>query len=187
VRERGSRGRRRRAGVDGGRVEFEPLVAIVGGRRELQARERALARQCRAGIALAGERREQRVAAQGVVVGQVLVTEAQSEDALHRELARRVLDARGGAPVVEAAGEPLEDLGAPLRLAQEQGAAVRADRPTVETRHDLAPTGAFETERCLVILCHRRQFSFVSCRTFSHLYLRTRSRRVDANVVRDPG
>jgi hypothetical protein len=64
-----------------------------------------------------------------------------------------VLDAPRIAVIAEASGEPGKDPRALLNLRQEQRATIRADRPTIESGHDLASTRPFEPEFLLATLC----------------------------------
>jgi hypothetical protein len=72
-----------------------------------------------------------------------------------------VLHAQGIAVILEAAREALDNPNATLGLSEQDSAAVRADRSTVETHNDLASATPFESKRTLGTLCHRRRSSLV--------------------------
>ena len=104
-------------------------------------------RRCRVlagGIGLADDGGQQGVAAEVVVVVEVLVAQRQGVDPLGDEVLEGVLDEVGVAMVGEAGGELAEDAGEFLGLAEQQGAAVGGDVAAVESGEDLA--GAEERE-----------------------------------------
>jgi len=76
--------------------------------------------------------------AQGVVVVEVLITQAQAEDALPEQLRKGVLDEVGVAVVGEATGELLDEVEPGFDLAEEQSARVGGDGDAVKARTDLA-------------------------------------------------
>src|SRR5207302_11382227 len=84
------------------------------------------------GVGLAGEDGEQRIVAEGVVVVEVLVAQAQTEDALLKELGEGVLEAVGVAVGGEAAGELVVEVEFGLDLAGQQSTGVGGDVAAVE-------------------------------------------------------
>jgi hypothetical protein len=72
------------------------------------------------GVGFADEGGEQGIVAEGVVVVEVLATQAEGEDALLEELGEGVLDQLGVAEVGEAAGELVEEVKLGLDLAEGQ-------------------------------------------------------------------
>src|SRR5262245_62899620 len=98
------------------------------------------------GVALARQDGEQRILAQLLVVEQILVAERDAVNPLPDQLLDAVLDQPGVPVIGEARGQPTKDPSPTLHLAQQQGAAIGADRPAVETGLDLAPSGTLKLE-----------------------------------------
>ena len=90
------------------------------------------------GIGLPDDGGEQRVAAEVVVVVEVLVSQGQGVDPLGDEFLDGVFDEVGIAVVGEAGGELSDDAGESLGLAEQQRAAVGGDVAAVEVGEDLA-------------------------------------------------
>src|SRR5581483_1350457 len=105
------------------------------------------------GVGLADEDGEQGVVAEGVVVEEVLVPQAQAEDALLEEVGEGVLDAVGVAVVGEAAGEALDEAELGLDLAEEQAAGVGGDVAAVEGGGHLAAAEGLKKEFGVGTLC----------------------------------
>ena len=115
------------------------------------ARQRRTVRSLR--LQLAGQHGQHRVAPQFVVVVEVLVAERNADDALHHHGLDLVFHQLGSARVGEAGGKPLGQPDRPVGLAQQQGAGIRGDRPTVEARHDLAAFDRWKFEQRGATLC----------------------------------
>jgi hypothetical protein len=136
------------------------LVAAVGvgpDGAEFEAVEGALAGQGLAavgrveaviaeGVALADEDGEQGVAPEAVMVVEILVAQAEAEDALLEEFEQGVLDALGITIVGEAAGEGLKEVEVVIDLAQEEAAGVGGDGAAVEGGDDLTGSQVLEIE-----------------------------------------
>ena len=135
-------------------------VAVPVGGRVLQAVQRALARQRRAGgppgLQPAQHRPKHRIAAQVVVVGHVLVAKRDGEHALADQGRHVVDDALRRPAVVEAAGKALGQIDRLVRRAQQQRAGVRGHRPATEIRNHLAAIEACKQHRFRVTLCRHR-------------------------------
>jgi hypothetical protein len=78
------------------------------------------------------------------VVVEVLVAQAQAEDALLEEFGEGVLDLVGVAVVGEAAGELVEEVELGLDLAQEQAAGVGGDGGAVKAGADVSVAEGLE-------------------------------------------
>jgi hypothetical protein len=87
------------------------------------------------------------------VVVQILVAQAQGEDALLEQLLDRELDPFRVAKVLEAGGEPVDDPGLRFHLPQQQRPGIRGDRPTVKSGGDFSRAKGLEIERPLITLC----------------------------------
>ena len=135
-------------------VRHDLLVAIRRGgfqHRQLQTVQRALAGQRppairrptapRAGhVRTLAQQRHQTVAAQLVVIVEILVTQADAHDALLHQRLDIVLHAARRAMIGETASQPLQNAGAILQLPQRQRAAVRRQLLAVErTHHPASP------------------------------------------------
>ena len=153
------------AGAAGDLLVAALLVGADGG--QFEAVERALAGQRLAAIplpppglagrvVLADDGGQQRVAAEVVVVVEVLVAQGQAVDPLGEEVLDGVLDEVGVAVVGEAGGELADDAGEGLGLAEQQGAAVGGDGAAVEVGEDLAGAEHGKVEVGRVTLCGHR-------------------------------
>jgi len=91
--------------------------------------------------------------AQLVVIVEVFIAQRQGVDALCDELADGVLDARRIAPIVEAGCQPRGQPQPPIGFAQQDRAAVGADRAAIEARADPPPEMLAELEASLFTLC----------------------------------
>lgn len=125
---------------------FVTRAGIGLGRGELQAVERAGARQRLAPVAgqqaigaarvgLAHQHRQQRVEAQAVVVVEILIAQRQGIHPLRDELGDAVLDRLGVTVIGELLRQACEDLRARLDLAQQQSTTVRAYPAPIEFPH----------------------------------------------------
>jgi hypothetical protein len=123
-------------------VVADAAVAVRAGRRVLKPVQRALAgerRQPRAlGLQPAEHRAEHRIAAQVVVVDQVLVAERDAEHPLPEERRQLMRHPPGIAAVAEAGGEALHQPDRPIGGAEQQRAGIGADRSAVEISHQIA-------------------------------------------------
>ena len=138
------------------------LVVALGRshRRVLQALERALAGERRAvhplGREPLGEQRQQRIVAQLVVVAHVLVAQSDTADPLPHQGRTAVHHLVLLAPIHEAGRHPVDRTDRPIRVAQQQRAAIATHRPAVERRHHAAPSEASELELPGAPLCRHR-------------------------------
>ena len=128
-------------GPDGG--QFEAVEGALAGQR-LAPVALPLAGLAR-GVGLADDGGEQGVAAEVVVVVEVLVAQRQGVDPLGDQLLDGVLDEVGVAVVGEAGGELADDPGESLGLAEQQGAAVGGDVAAVEVGEDFVGSRAWES------------------------------------------
>jgi len=126
----------------------------------LEPIERALAGERRAvlasGLELAGEHRQHRVAAQLVVVDQILIPHRKAKDPLPNHGPDAVLDLGLGATIDEANGEPPDRADRPIGRAEQERAGVRGDLAAVEGGHHLAPLDHFKPEQVAATLCRHR-------------------------------
>ena len=90
------------------------------------------------------------------MVVEILVAEAEGEDALLEELGEGVLDAVGVAVVGEAGGELVDEVELGLDLAQKQGASVGGDGAAVEAGADGAGAEGFPGEMGGGTVCGHR-------------------------------
>ena len=134
------------------------LAALM--RRMLQPVDRALPRQRRAILALrlqlVGEQRQHRIAAQGIMVVDVLVAEGDRDNPLADQRGQRV-DHLVGAPMVgkarrNASGQPDRLVGLP----QQYRPGIRRHRPAVEARHHPPAIEGFEFKLSRATLCLHR-------------------------------
>jgi hypothetical protein len=108
-------------------------------------------------VGLAGQQGQQGIAAQLVVIVEILIPEGQPIDPLRHHLRYAVLNQLGAAMIGETARQALQQVDAPVRLAQQQGATIAGDRAAVETGRDLARKMTGKLEAGLVTLCHSRK------------------------------
>ena len=149
--------------------------------------------------ALAGERRqagplrlqlpeldaEHRVAAQVIVVDQVLVAERDAEHPLADQRGQLVSDAPGRTPVAEKAGEALHQPDRPVGRAQEQRAGIRTDRAAVEIGHQLAAIEPCKQHRFRAPLRLRRGRSSSWGKSFSQKNFPTIRSPMHLSLVRN--
>jgi len=136
------------------RCEFQPVQGALAGQR-LAAILRTTAVAPKR-ILLASQDGQQGIVSQIVVVVEVLVAEGEGVDALGDQFIHGVLNPIGVAVIGEAGRELGDDPGDPLRLSQQQSAAVRRDMPTVESSHNITPPEGVKSERLLVTLCRHQ-------------------------------
>ncbi len=118
----------------------------------LQPVQCALARQGRGlipgALELAQKHAQDRIAAQIVVVVEVLIAERQAEHALPNQSLQRVDGEKPAATVGKARGEPFGQPDRVVRLAKQQSPRVRGDQTAVEIRHHTPPAGASKLHLC---------------------------------------
>ena len=126
-------------------VDLVIARSLARARRMLQPVQRALARQRRRLIAIALElaqkHAQNRIAAQVVVVVEVLIAERQAEDALRDQGLERMNGEQRAAVVAKASGKPIREADRLVRLAQQQSPGVRRHQPAVEIGDDPPPAG----------------------------------------------
>ena len=129
---------------------------LARARRMLQPVQRALARQRRGLIAIAIElaqkHAENRIAAQLVVVVEVLIAERQPQHALADQRLERVHGEERAATIIKASREPIGEADRLIRFAQQQSSRVRRDHAAVEIGHNTAPTGPSKLHLCQATL-----------------------------------
>jgi hypothetical protein len=114
------------------------LTASVGARR----------------VALTAARRQQRIAAQLVMIIEIFVPKSQTEDPLPEQILYGVLNPLGSSVIIEAGGKPLDEIQALIDLPKQQGATVRADPTTIKRGDDFAPTRTLKEESLSGTVCH---------------------------------
>ena len=105
----------------------------------------------RSGFAYQGG--QQGVAAQGIVVVEVLVAQGQAVDALGHELGDGVFEGVGVPVVGKARGELAEGAGEAFGLAQQEATAVGGDRTAIEAAEDFAGPQGLKNQGGGVTLC----------------------------------
>src|SRR5262249_49932538 len=139
------------------------------------------------GIVLADEDGEQGVVAELVMVVEVLVAQAQAEDALLEEVRQGVLDLVGVAVVPEAAGQLVEEVEPGLEFAEEQPAGIGGDGGAVEAGDDVARSEAVEKQIGGVTRCQNARASWVGRKgLWQNPLCQLRGRRARA-LVRNAG
>ena len=102
------------------------------------------------------QQRQQPVPAQLVVVVEVLVAQADAQHALLHQPLHRMLDPFRPAMILEAPGQPPQDVRAPLHLPQHDPAGVARDLAAVENAHHVAPPQAVKFQfRCRTLRRHK--------------------------------
>jgi len=141
-------------GVGGG--EFESIESTLAGERlaAILGANAILAER----IALADGDGEESVVAKSVVIDEVLVSQAEAEDALLEEIAEGMFEAVGMAIIGEAIGELIEEVEVFIEIAQEQGSRVGGDAAAIEIGEDLAAIEGLESDGGGNTLCHTRPF-----------------------------
>jgi hypothetical protein len=136
---------------------------------------------------LAGEDRQHRVVPQPVVVDQVLVTERDPDHPLADEGRHLVLDPLGGAPIVEAGGEPLDEPDRPVGGAQEQRPGIRGHGATVERRHHATTFHGSKIELVGATLCRHRGAPLLPLKSLLQNDFRRFRAPMHLPFVRNPG
>jgi hypothetical protein len=146
--------------LDGGGIVADAAVAIRPGGRMLQPVERAFARQRReAGPARLDPPQccaERGVAAQVVMIDQILVAESDAEHPLADQRCHVMAHPPRHPAVAEAGGEALDQPDGPVGRAQQQRARVRGDRAAAEICHHGASIDACKAHRLRATLCWHR-------------------------------
>ena len=154
--------------VDGIQASDDLFVAAVGVgpyRREFQTVERALAGECFAAIAgahtlgalrifFAHQDRQERVVPQPLVVVEIFIAEAQTENALLEQFQKCVLDEFGIAMIGEAAGKLFDEMELGFDLPEQQPPGIGSDLAAIEASDYLAAAEILEKKMLLVTLCH---------------------------------
>jgi hypothetical protein len=149
-----------------GRVVHADLVVAARPfqRAVLQPVERGLAGQRLRVVALGfqrvGQQAERRIAAQLVVVIEVLVAERQPMDALRHQRLELVHDEGGIVHIAKAARDLSRQPHRQVRLAQQRRPSIRRDRTAVESTHNLAPLEPFKRQLRRATLCPHRPGPF---------------------------
>ncbi len=101
----------------------------------------------------AGRQLEQRVSAQRITVIGILMAAGNGQHAEQQHLLHRVADPAGIAPVLHAGRQHARQAQAPVRLPQEQQAAIGGNRAAIEVRgHPLAGNGwKIEGKKAIVV------------------------------------
>src|SRR3982750_1597675 len=100
------------------------------------------------------------------MIVEVLIAECESIDALLDQLLDRMRDAQRVALVGKAGGEPAQNVGLALDLAQQQSASITDDVTAVKAAHDGAFANACKGKQFLGTLCHSGgSFSLVLTRS----------------------
>src|SRR5271166_5518990 len=118
------------------------------------------------GIAFADENGQQGIVAQAVMVVEIFVAQAQSEEPLLEQLGKGVLDQVGIAVIGEAAGKLLDEVELGFDLTEHQATGVGGNLATVETGDDFAGSEVLEKHLGWVTLCHSELASWVGMKVF---------------------
>ena len=129
----------------------------------------------------------QRVAAQFVVIVEVLVTQRQRVHALRQQRAHVMLDARRVAVIDETPGQPFRQPDALVHFAKQQTAAVGTHVPTVEAARYPAPSKRVKIKLIVATLHVQGCFLFVWRKRFIAQPLCHRKQPSSTPSVRYPG
>ena len=177
--------------LDRRRIMTDAAIAMRALGRVLEPVERALARQRRQPRALrlepAEHGAEHRVAAQVVMVDQVLVAERDAEHALADQRRQLVRDPAGIAAVGEAGGEAVDEPDRPVGRAEQQRPGVRADRPAAEIRHQIAAIEPCKQHRFRATLRLHRGCSCSRVKSLLQKHFPTIRPPMHLFFVRNPG
>ena len=138
-------------------------------------------------VRLVRRQRQPSVAAQDIVIVEILVTQRQRVDALRQQRAHVVLDARRIAVIDETFGQPLRQSDALIHLAKQQTPAVRTHVPTVEPARHAAPSETVKLKLRAVTLCDQGCFLFVRRKRLIARPLCHRKQPSSTSSVRLPG
>ena len=137
-------------------------LAVPGRRRtaQLQPVQRRLPRNRGAVPTLRAQlprqHRHNRIAAQHVVVDQVLIAQRNPQHTLTHKRPNRVLHEPAIAMILEAGRKPVHQPNRRIRLSKQQSAGVRSHRPAVEIRHNRPPGNRLkDAKRCVTLRSHR--------------------------------
>ena len=172
------------------RVRRDAAVAIPGGvfrLAQLQPVQRARTRQRATPVSLPGPLRpgrvrfadhqcHQAVAAQRVVIVQILVAQRDPVDPLRHQIRQRVLDLPGLAIIRTAARDPVHQPQPPVHLAQQDAAAVRRQPTAVKTAHHFAAPEGVKFKLRQRTLCAQGTSLSRLCKSLYELTLSDKSR-----------
>ncbi len=157
----------------------------------LEPVQRALAGQRRAVPAaapeLAGQEAEHGVAAQVVVIVQVLVAEGEADDALGHQRPDGVLGEPRVAVVGEAGGHAVEQAAVAADPPEQERPGVGRDRAAVERGGHFAALAALKSERDGFTLCRHRSSRAIAVKSFPKNNLTATGGRCLLHPVRNPG
>ena len=102
----------------------------------------------------AGRQLEQRVLAQRIAVIGILMAAGNGQHAEQQHLLNRVADPAGIAPVLHAGRQHARQAQAPVRLPQEQQAAIRRNRAAIEVRGHFLAANGWKIEGKKAIVAH---------------------------------
>ena len=177
--------------LDRPRIMADAVVAMRPLGRMLQPVERALAgerRQARPfGLEPAEHGAEHRVAAQLVMIDQILVAERDPEHPLADQRRHLMHHPLRRAAVREAGGEAIHKPDRPVRRPQEQRPGIRGDRPAAEIRHQLATIEPCKQHRFCATLRLHRACSCSRVKSLWQKYFPTIRRPMHLLLVRYPG
>jgi hypothetical protein len=152
------------------------VIAAGFGSRQFQPVQRRLARQRRAvpplRCKLAGKQRHDRIAAQRVVVVQILIAHGQSEHPLAHQRGNLVLNQFLHPAVLETTGKARDQTDRPVRSPQKQRASVRRGDATIETGLNFPLPKGCKTKRFRVTLCRHRGAPVIPLKALSQNHFR---------------
>ena len=122
-----------------------------------------------------------------VVIDEILVARAQTEDPLPEHLQDGVLDPSRVAVIAEAACEASEQTDAPVGPLEQQHTCVARHRAGVEARHSRAPRDARKEGPLRATVCRHRVVGPVWCKYVVVQALRQSTARSDSRLVNDRG
>ena len=177
--------------LDRRRIMADAAIAMRALGRVLEPVERALARQRREPRALrlepAEHGAERRVAAQVVVVDQILVAERDGEHPLADQRRQLVGDPAGIAAVAKAGREAVNEPDRPVGRAEQQRPGVRGDRPAAEIRHQIAAIEPCKQHRLRATLRLHRGCSCSRVKSLLQKHFPTIKPPMHLLLVRNPG
>ena len=135
------------------------LVPILCPCAQFHPVQRALARQRLLQLLPARQNTQYRISPQLLVSVPILLAQRQTINPLREHLQNRMLHLLLIPPVQKTICQSRQQIHPPVNLAQEESAAVGADRAAVKTGHDLARTAGFKPKTELVTLCRSKAVS----------------------------
>src|SRR6202000_961165 len=105
-------------------------------------------------VFLADQDGEQRIVAEAVVVVEIAIAEAESEDSLLEKFGEGVLDEFGVAVIGETVGELVEEVELGFDLPQEESTGVGGHRAAVKTGDHVPGSQGLEGQFWSVTVCH---------------------------------